>query len=189
MKIQGLEGILIDNTETKNHIEEIRYINNHDYLTGLYNRRYFESVIEEKLDESWLPVSIIVADINGIKLINDAFGYHEGDKLIRLTALKISENCRKDDIVCRLGGDDFMVILPRTTKEQSAEIVAAIRTACQEYNNSLSDTTFSITLSLGYGAMESPDSDINQVLKDAEASMTKQKLLTKRSHHSAVLPP
>ncbi|NMA37412.1 MAG: diguanylate cyclase [Papillibacter sp.] len=187
MKIQGLEGILIDNTETKNHIEEIRYINNHDYLTGLYNRRYFESVIEEKLDESWLPVSIIVADINGIKLINDAFGYHEGDKLIRLTALKISENCRKDDIVCRLGGDDFMVILPRTTKEQSAEIVAAIRTACQEYNNSLSDTTFSINLSLGYGAMESPDSDINQVLKDAEASMTKQKLLTKRSHHSAVL--
>ncbi len=185
--IQALEGILIDHTETKNHIEQIKYINDHDYLTGLYNRRYFETVIEEQLNESWLPVSFIVADINGIKLINDAFGYHEGDELIKLTAEKIKACCRGDDIACRLGGDDFAVILPRTGKEQTTEIVMCIRRACEEYNAKLSDATFSITLSLGCGAYESMTGDVSQALKDAESSMAKQKLLTKRSHHSEIL--
>ena len=81
----------------------------HDHLTGLYNRRFFEREVKRLDKVKRLPLSIIVGDINGVKLINDAFGHTKGDKLIIDTARAISSCCRKGDILARTGGDEYRI--------------------------------------------------------------------------------
>ncbi len=63
--VEALEGIIIDNTEAKQNLEHIKFINDHDSMTGLYNRRYFDKALSEFEKEKYLPVSVIVVDING----------------------------------------------------------------------------------------------------------------------------
>ena len=80
--VKGVFGILRDITDRKQKQNEIEYLSYHDFLTGLYNRRYFENILVEFNKENYVPVSIIMADINGLKLINDSFG-HTAEKIIR----------------------------------------------------------------------------------------------------------
>ncbi|MDW7669994.1 MAG: PAS domain S-box protein, partial [Bacillota bacterium] len=84
--VEALEGLIIDITERKMKEGEIEYLYNHDYLTGLHNRRYLEKAKEEYSKEKYHPISIIVCDINGLKLINDAFGQEKGDEFLIATA-------------------------------------------------------------------------------------------------------
>ena len=119
--------------KVKNAIEfmkrnkDIKYLSYHDKLTGLKNRRFFEEEITRMDTERNLPISIIMGDVNGLKLINDAFGHSKGDELLQKAAAVMKRTCRKDDLVARWGGDEFVIFLPRTEQEEAEQIVNRIK--------------------------------------------------------------
>ncbi|MGZ5490581.1 MAG: diguanylate cyclase domain-containing protein, partial [Nitrososphaeraceae archaeon] len=99
--ILGKISIFRDITLSKEYEKKIEYFSFHDKLTGLYNRRYFEEELKRLDTKRQLPISIIMADIDGLKYVNDKFGHNCGDKLINDSSNIIKNSCRKEDIVAR----------------------------------------------------------------------------------------
>lgn len=144
----------------------------HDQLTGLYNRRFFEEEIKRINTKRNFPISLIIGDVNGLKLINDSFGHTAGDKLIILGAKAISDSCRSDDIISRIGGDEYAVLLPKTGEEKAKEIIKRIRTNMK--NHSLSGIELSV--SFGLEVINDENTDFEEIFKNAESHMYKRKL-------------
>lgn len=165
-------------TERTKREEEIRYLSYHDKLTGLYNRRFYEEEIKRIDIKKNLPISIIMGDVNGLKLVNDAFGHEKGDELLRKAAEGIQKVCRKVDCAARWGGDEFIILLPKTRNEEAKEIVNKIK---EQY---LKEKVGSSHVSVSFGWETKKDSaeDIMNVLKKAEDYMyeKKQEYLLKR---------
>ena len=186
-EVEALEGLIIDITDRVVKEQEIEYLSYHDFLTGLYNHRYFEEA-KKRLDICGnLPLSIIIGDINGVKLINDAFGHSAGDRLIAKTASIIKGCCRKGDILARIGGDEFCILLPKTDSETAFQILERIKAECEKYNNTINGEPFRIDLSLGCSTKNTADENIAMVIRAAEDYMYKRKLLEHRSFHSTIL--
>jgi HD-GYP domain-containing protein (c-di-GMP phosphodiesterase class II) len=108
-----------------------------------------------------------------LKLINDAFGHEEGDRLLRQIALILRESCRKEDVVARLGGDEFGVFLPRTSAEAAGEIIPRIKHLCSQKNIG----PMQLSIALGAVTKETPSQDMGKILRDAEEKMYQTKLL------------
>lgn len=185
--VEALEGLIVDISERKRKEDEVVYLNNHDFLTGIYNRRYLESEKERMDREEYLPLSVMIGDINGVKLVNDAFGHAEGDILIAETAKIIQSCCRPADIVARTGGDEFVILLPMTDNETANSIMEKIKCKCEEYNQDLSNEAYSINISLGFATKELASEHFDSVIKVAEDFMYKRKLLEHKSSHSVIL--
>ena len=186
-EVEALEGLIVDITDRKQKEEEIVYLNYHDYLTGIYNRRFLETE-KIRLDRpEYLPMSILIGDINGVKLVNDAFGHAEGDILITETAGIIENCCRETDIAARTGGDDFTILMPRTDSEAANRVLEKIKNSCEIYNRDLANDAFAINLSLGFATKDSMEIDFNECVKQAEDFMYKRKLLEHKSSHSVIL--
>ncbi len=113
-------------TEKKEQQHEIEYLSFHDSLTGLYNRRFFEEELRRLDTLRNLPVSIIIGDVNNLKLTNDVFGHTYGDMLLQRLAHVLRRTCRADDIIARWGGDEFSLLLPKTSLEEAKQIAARI---------------------------------------------------------------
>ncbi|NLK72356.1 MAG: GGDEF domain-containing protein [Clostridiales bacterium] len=92
-------------------LDHITYLTLHDGLTGLYNKTYFDNKLQgmEK-NKDYLPVSLIVGDMNGLKFVNDVFGHHEGDNRLKKIAHIIKQSCRQNDIIARWGGDELSFV-------------------------------------------------------------------------------
>ncbi|MGI6631005.1 MAG: HD domain-containing phosphohydrolase [Bacillota bacterium] len=170
--------------KVKNAIEfmkrnkEIKYLSYHDKLTGLKNRRFFEEEITRMDTERNLPISIIMGDVNGLKLINDAFGHSKGDELLQKAAAVMKRTCRKDDLVARWGGDEFVIFLPRTEQEEAEQIVNRIKQLnFGEHINSLK-----ISVSFGWATKKHVDEDLFKVLQYAEDHMYKNKIVEDQSN-------
>lgn len=185
--IIALEGIIIDITQSKLQFLQIQYLSNHDQLTGLHNRQYYDNAKKSINDQSHLPLSVCFVDINGLKLINDAFGYDAGDRMIQTTGSVLKANIRKNEILARIGGDEFAILMPNTGAQRCAERMQTFKDAFDKHNAALKDRTLVITLSLGCGTKEGEADDLAQIEKDAEANMSRHKLFDQKSHHNAVL--
>lgn len=185
--VEALEGIIIDITESKRRFDQIQYMNDHDFLTGLYNRKFFEEEKENFDTQEYFPLSIIIADINGVRLINDAFGHAEGDRIIMQTAKILQSCCREKDILARTGGDEFSILLPDTDLEKAGVILLSIQGACEEYNLNMKEKANPINLSIGFGSKQTKEQSIEEVEKEAEENMYKRKLLERKSHHSTII--
>lgn len=163
--------------------EGISYLSYHDVLTGLYNRRFYEEEIRRLDVARNLPLSIIMGDINGLKLINDAFGHHTGDKLLKVAATTIQAMCRMDDIIARWGGDEFVILLPKTKKNEAAEIVRRIKELYGEKEiNGIEGS-----ISFGWDTKAEVTEDILQILKNAEDYMYRNKTLENESVRSSMI--
>lgn len=173
---QGVVLVFRDVTEKRRVRNQIEHISYHDYLTGLYNRRYFEEELKRMDNKSNLPISIIVVDVNGLKLTNDAFGHEMGDTLLKKVADVLRNACRVHDIIARMGGDEFAIMLPETNSVQTANIKKRI------LDNASKETLGSaiISVALGYDTKQSGDQDIYEVLKQAENYMYRDKIHSSR---------
>jgi diguanylate cyclase (GGDEF)-like protein/PAS domain S-box-containing protein len=180
-------GFSTDITDRKNAEEELIFLSNRDFLTGLYNRRYFESELKRVDANSHVPISIIMGDINGVKLINDAFGHAEGDRLIIESARIISSCCRENDTLARIGGDEFGLIMPNTDSATALKVLMGIQSALKSYDLSEKNDLFQHSVSLGFGTKKTPNEDIIQIIKIAEEYMYQRKLLEHNSSHSAII--
>lgn len=180
-------GTIQDITETKRHFDQIQYMYDHDYPTNLYNRRYFENAKNEMDKEENYPLSIVLTDINGVRLINDAFGTDAGDQMIIKTGEILKSCCREGDVLARIGGDDFSILMPNAGQEEANQMLLAIKNACEEFNSSIEDKTQVINLSMGYGVKTNKETRLAQTEKEAEAYLSRRKLLEQKSHHNAVL--
>jgi len=139
----GVIGIAHDITSRKVVEVALRHDSTHDILTGLYNRAFYDEELERHAHSRMFPVSIVMADVNGLKTVNDTMGHAAGDRLVRLAARIILGAFRAEDIVARIGGDEFSVILPRTDKNVAEEAVRRIM-SCPEIINGQVSIAFGI---------------------------------------------
>lgn len=152
--------------------EEILYLSFHDKLTGLYNRRYFLDALSRLDTPRQYPISIIMGDANGLKLINDAFGHKAGDDfLIRVSEI-MKESCRQEDILSRVGGDEFVILLPGVGYAETHKITNRIKSMCASETN----LPIKLSIALGSATKDSISQDINDVLKLAEDRMYSLKI-------------
>ncbi len=154
-------------------------------MTGLYNRTYFEEEKKRLDTPRQLPISIIMGDINGLKLTNDVFGHSKGDQVL-IQIAEILESCsREEDIISRVGGDEFCILLPQTNSETVQLMCSRISDACKCYV--LDENSIYPSISLGHATKISETETIDDVLMAAEESMSKQKLLESKSAHSSII--
>lgn len=143
-----------------------------DRLTGLYTREFFEEELFRLDSERQLPISVINGDLNGLKLINDAFGHDMGDKALKRVAELMRMSFRKEDIVSRIGGDEFLALLPKTSEKTALKIVERIKKLSEA--NPLN--FLKISISFGVATKTNTDEDIMQIQKKAEDRMYFNKL-------------
>jgi len=160
-----------DVTERLNREKEIEYLSFHDVLTGLLNRRYLEEEMKRLNTARNLPISLIMCDVNRLKLINDAFGHEKGDELIKYAAQVFKESCRPEDLVARWGGDEFILFLPKTSYEDSQKIVERIKQNSLKYNiNSIQ-----LSIACGICTKEEAQFPIQDLLRNSEDAMYREK--------------
>jgi len=171
-KDKQLAVIIRDISEQKKAQGEIIYLSYHDYLTGLYNRRFFEEELKRLDTQRNLPFTVVFGDVNGLKLINDSFGHEMGDKLLIKVAEILKATFRADDIIARLGGDEFVVILPKTSKQEAHLIIERVRVQLKK------ETIGNLELSVafGYDVKTDVQQSIQSLLRNAENNMYQNKL-------------
>ncbi len=162
---------------------EIRYLSYHDKLTGLYNRAYFEEELKRISTKRQLPLGFIIGDVNGLKLINDALGHFEGDKVLKEAAEIFRKACRQEDIISRWGGDEFIVLLPRCDSETTSKIFKRINNSFIRINS----LPIPINISLGMAIQTSLDQNVGELIREAEEKMYRNKLLESRSNRSTFI--
>ena len=153
--------------------EEISYLSYHDKLTGLYNRRFYEEEIKRIDTQGNLPISIIMGDVNGLKLVNDAFGHEKGDELLLKAAEGIQKVCTNVECAARWGGDEFIILLPKTKKVEAEEIIKRINEQYLKQNIG----NLHVSVSFGWETKKKSEEDIMKILKKAEDYMYEQKII------------
>ena len=179
--------VIEDITDRKKREDEIQYLSNRDMLTGLYNRRFFE---QERINidkEENYPIASIIGDINGLKFINDSFGHAAGDEIIQTVATILQENCRDNYVLARIGGDEFSILIPGSSGEEAENYIKRINLACLEHQNKHSDNLYHASVSLGFALKTTSEEKLDDIMKDAEDSMYRNKLLQSKSLHSSIL--
>ena len=182
-KTTGVVMVFRDVTEKKKDMDRIRFLSYHDGLTGLYNRAYFENELQLLSQQPVLPISVIIGDVNGLKLLNDVYGHKAGDELLKCISIILKKACGEKGVVARWGGDEFAILLPNTSSHDANKICCDINTACHE-------TDFKpiiLSISLGVSTKTDPSSDLNVVLKDAEDRMYTNKLVEGKSARSTII--
>ncbi|MCG2728799.1 MAG: PAS domain S-box protein, partial [Acetobacterium sp.] len=170
--VLGVVLVFRDFTEKKQKLDQIAYLSYHDQLTGLYNRRFYEEELMRMDTPRNLPLSLVMGDVNGLKLVNDSFGHAMGDELLKKSAEIITKACRADDIIARLGGDEFVILLPKTDSLETEEVIKRIETLAE--NEKVG--TVDVSISFGFETKYKKDEDIQQVFKKAEDYMYRRKL-------------
>lgn len=177
--IVGAISTVKDFTEYKETQQKLRFYSMYDVLTGLYNRSYFEEEIIHLDQNSSSPISVIMCDVDGLKLINDSLGHHIGDELLKAAANVIRSVFRINDIVSRIGGDEFAILLPETDEKAAAEAVTRLWLALKEYNSSSPEIPLS--LSIGYATGNIP---VQSVIIEADNNLNRNKLRRSNSAKS-----
>ncbi len=167
-------SIVRDITERKHFEEQLTFLSLHDHLTGLYNRAYFKNELDRLSNGREYPVSIISIDLDGMKLVNDTLGHATGDELLKACAKVLGQSLRQSDILARVGGDEFFVILPRTTIDVGLEVVQRMHINIDLYNRNNRD--FPLSISVGIATAESNDKTLEQVYSEADERMYREKL-------------
>jgi diguanylate cyclase (GGDEF)-like protein len=137
---------LQDVTERKKAEDYLRYLGTHDVMTGLYNRAYFEEALQKLESNSQNPISFIVVDLNELKVANDSFGHHTGDKLIRRAAEVLKASIDEEYTLARIGGDEFIIIMPGADAEAARVIMERVQALIKVNNTYYREPQLSLSL-------------------------------------------
>ena len=184
---EALEGIIIDINAEKEKEAMLRYISEHDFMTGVHNRTCFEEMLGQLEGKAHLPLSVMAMDINGVRLINNAFGYDAGDRLIAATAKILQDCCRAQDVLARIGGDEFGLLMPNTDAATASIMVSTIKEAVAAYNRNRPGQPYEMSLSIGFATKETTDERNFDTLKQADDSLRNRMLLNQHSSHNAIV--
>lgn len=176
-KVNYLVGSSHDITEQKLNREKLEYLGLHDSLTGLYNRAFFDAEMQRLSGSREYPVTIIVADLDGLKLINDTMGHAQGDALIKAGAIVLQNSLRSSDILARIGGDEYAVLLPRTDQPTGEMIVGRIRALLEQHNGE--NPALPLSIALGVATGEEGSVPLEEIFKTADDLMYRDKLARK----------
>lgn len=163
----GVVLVFRDVTQKKKELEQIEYLSYHDPLTGLYNRRYFVAELRRLDTLRNLPLTIVMGDLNGLKLTNDVFGHAFGDQLLERLGNVMRRCCRADDIIARWGGDEFVLLLPKTGPGDAQKMIEQIK---NEFSK-VRVKSIKGSISMGIACKEKPETDVSLVLSNAEEDM------------------
>ncbi|MGM0437653.1 MAG: diguanylate cyclase [Bacillota bacterium] len=168
----GVYAIYNDITVRKKEENKIKYLSFHDQLTDLYNRRFFEEERDRLENSRDLPISIIVADMDGLKAINDNYGHKKGDEYLKIIAEIIESSVREADIVARIGGDEFAILLPSANKRIASEIENRILVKSKERSKKLKEP---LSISTGSATKNKFKESLEEVFKIADKQMYRNK--------------
>jgi len=182
-KVIGAVITFLDVSERKQSEKHIAYLNSHDPLTGLYNRRHYEEALKRIDCKENLPISIIFGDVNGLKLTNDVFGHSAGDMLIKRVGETLKKICHSTDIVARIGGDEFIIILPKTSEHVANEILIQIKELIREEKIE----AIKCSIALGLDTKNYVYQNINRIVEDAENKMYREKTINREKTDSEMI--
>ena len=166
-----------DITSEKQEQEYILKLTYKDQLTGLYNRRYYEEQIEKLSGSEFLPLAIMMVDVNGLKLTNDAFGHHIGDELLKKVAKNLISCDSKGGFACRVGGDEFLMVFPNTDENEAEYLVDKLYelVSAEKLENIV------ISISAGWQVRTDVSQSIRDTLIKAENHMLRKKIVESQS--------
>ena len=182
-EILGVILVFRDVTEAREREARIEFLSYKDSLTGLYNRAFFEEELARLDTENHYPLTLIMGDLDGLKLINDAFGHKTGDRALVIIADIVRNCCRKTDMIFRWGGDEFLILLPNTTEEDAQKICDRIKELAS--TTKVADTE--LRISLGCASKTHKGEEREEILRTAENNMYKTKLLGAKSYRNVLL--
>jgi len=182
-RLQSIDSVCRDVTHRKETEERLRYLSFHDSLTGLYNRAFFEEEIRRMDKKGLYPIGVVMLDVNGLKMVNDVFGHQSGDALLCTVSERLQQSVRQEDVVARWGGDELVVLMPETDRQETETAAKRIYHDCQE----TSSRPIPVSVAVGYGVKEEGEQETYSVLKEAEDMMYKRKLTESASTRSSIV--
>lgn len=172
---------LMDITLRKEAEEGLRRLSFSDTLTGLYNRNFFEEEMNRLSDGRHSPIGIIIFDVDDLKYINDNLGHESGDHILITVAGILQENLRDSDIIARIGGDEFAVLLPEIDQAGIQSILERVRSSVEQFNSTQGQIPLSV--SMGQTVSEPGETDMPALLKEADNRMYGEKMQRRESAH------
>lgn len=161
------------------------YLSMHDSLTGLYNRTFFEEQMRKLDEEGTVNVGLIMCDVDGLKLLNDTMGHDKGDSLLINTAELIKNSFSPTDIVARVGGDEFAILMPNATQEMLEDAYHRLQENAELISHSING--FPLSLSIGFALRTDTNTSLNDLYIEADNNMYREKLYRSRSAHSTIV--
>ena len=174
----GIRSSNTDITLRKKTEAELEYLSLRDKLTDLYNRAFLESEMERFEGGRGYPVTIIAADLDGLKMANDSFGHKKGDELLTAASDLMRKCLRKEDILARVGGDEFVALMPATDKQTGQAVAMRIQQAVDRYNEGREDAPLGI--SIGVATTEGLETSLAETMRKADDLMYHDKRVRKR---------
>ncbi len=180
-------GHVVDVTERKRNEERLRFLSYHDPQTGLRNRTFFEELMERYSNGEQMPepVSIVVADIDGLKVVNDTFGHRAGDEHIATFARMLADTFNGDNEVCRVGGDEFCVVMPAAPVDLVSLRVTEVTQRVKRFNSR--SPRIPVSVSIGHSTSHGPHESIFEIYQRADDNMYQYKLTQIESPKSRVI--
>lgn len=170
-KIIGVTIFSEDVTERHTYEQSILNLSYRDPLTNLYNRRYYQEELKRLDENKYYPLSIVLADINGLKIMNDAFGHDAGDQLIKVVSEELLKIFHRHQRVARIGGDEFAILLPNVTRDRALSLLDTVKLKLEL------KTIHNMHISVSFGiATKNDQEDLNEIIKRAEDDMYAHKL-------------
>lgn len=179
----GVAVVFRDVTEKRENQRKTEFFSLRDPLTGLFNRRFFEEELARLDVPHSIPFSLLLADVNGLKLTNDAFGHEAGDQMLQGVARLLEEVCRRGDTIARIGGDEFVVLLPQTTQYEAVKLQKRITAAMDKTQ----EESMFVSVSCGVGTKKSTEEAMTDIIKSAEKLMYREKIAERQKHRFQVL--
>lgn len=176
-----------DITDRKMMEDELKHLATHDSLTGLYNRAFFEEEMRLISKERKISTGILVIDIDGLKYINDAFGHQQGDRMLLAFSKVLSRTFRPSDVVARIGGDEFGVLIRDVDEFKIWSIAERLRSNLDAHNKSLKNNRSPINISLGYSIKNDNSKTVEQTFKEADDMLFRDKIPKREDVRRSIL--